>query len=82
MSADVRLAQVEDGLDDGLGAGLPDQPILGPLAHEQSQRASEQGLAGAGLAGQHVEARLEFEHRVLDEHEVADAERDQHDSRS
>ena len=37
MSATSCLVQVEDGLDERLIAALPDQPVLGPLAHQQTR---------------------------------------------
>ena len=48
------------------------------LAQGQRQRVDEDGLAGAGLAGEHGEAGVEFEFERIDDDEIADAERPQH----
>ena len=42
------------------------------LAHEQPDRLGQQRLAGAGLAGDDVQARRELEARLGDEHQVVD----------
>ena len=47
-------------------------------AEQQVERVREHGLAGAGLAGDDVEARRQLEARVLDQQQVLDGELEQH----
>ena len=69
---------VEDGLHHrGLGAGT--DPIgLGARTGDQQQGVHHDGLAGAGLAGQHVEAGGEGHHRLLHHRQVPDRQLTQH----
>ena len=55
-----------------VGAG-PHELVAALLAHEQADGLREQGLAGAGLAGDDVEARRELQPRRGDQHQVVDA---------
>ena len=48
------------------------------LAEQQRQRVHQHGLAGAGFAGEHVEAGAEVEGDVGDGGEVADAKLGEH----
>ena len=81
FAADDHFAAVgllEDRLDGrGLLAG-PDELGAGASADEQSDRADEDGFAGAGFAGQDVEAGREFELESIDDGEVGDAEEPDH----
>src|SRR3712207_8873084 len=54
----------------------------GPFAEEQAERADDDRLAGAGLAGQHVEALGEWKRQRLDDREVLDSELRQQDRKS
>ena len=81
LAADDHLAAVrllEHRLDGGgLFAG-PDELGAGAAADEQADGADEDGLAGAGLAGEDVEAGREFELESIDDGEVGDAEEPDH----
>ena len=59
------------------GAGT-DAAAGRPLAEQQRERIHQHRLAGAGLAGEHVEAGAELEGDVGDGGEVADAELGEH----
>ena len=63
---------------------------LGPLAHQrgitapaqyQAHRIQQDGLAGPGLAGQHREARPEFDLGRFDDHEIPESQPLQHDGK-
>ena len=71
---------VELRLDVGLAAGGPDHRGVGPRAEQQADRLRENRLAGAGLAGDRVQARREVELGLPDEDEVLDAQAAEHDS--
>ena len=60
-----------------LGAGA-DRGSLGARPEQEAERVHEQGLAGAGLAGEHVEAGAELELGGLDHREVLHLEPFQH----
>ena len=47
---------------------------LRALAEQELERPDQQALAGAGLAGDHVQARAERERLALEQHQVADGE--------
>ena len=51
---------------------------VGPRAERQAERVEQDRLAGAGLAGEHAEARLELELEPLDQHDIVDGELPQH----
>ena len=51
---------------------------VGALAEREQQGVDEDGLARAGLAGEHGEAGREVEFERLDDDEVADCQRQQH----
>jgi hypothetical protein len=59
---------------DEIGAAAP--------AGDQAERVDDDRLARPGLAGEHGEARAEFDVQCIDDGEVADAEMDEHDQRS
>ena len=48
-----------------------------PRAERQPQRVQQDGLAGAGLAGQHAEALAEAQRQPLDQDDVPDRQRGQ-----
>ncbi len=74
-----RLAVVvEHGLDERLLGARPHQALLALLAEQQADALREQGLAGAGLAGDDVEPRSELEPRPGDEHEIVDRKFSEH----
>ena len=54
------------------------QPALAARAQRESQRIQENRLAGAGFAGEHVQAGPQFEHHLIDEDDVLDDERRKH----
>ena len=66
------VGRLEDRLDGrGVLAGA-DEVGGGAAADEQADRADQDGLAGAGFAGQDVQARLELELEPVDDGQVAD----------
>jgi hypothetical protein len=60
-----------------LGAG-PHDDGLGPGAQHHAERVDQDGLAGAGLPGEHREPGSELELQAVDDHEIANRERSQH----
>ena len=62
-----------------LGGAGADLAAAAPAEHE-AQAVEQDRLAGAGLAGQHVQPRPEAQLGGLDQHHVADRERLQHRS--
>ncbi len=58
---------VEDRLDRATIAAAADEGAVGALAQGQVQRPDEDGLAGAGLAGDDVVAGLQLQRQVGDE---------------
>ena len=75
---DQRLRQaVEQRLDPrGLGA-VADERRVGAGAQRQPERVDEQALAGAGLAGDDVEAGSSVEAQAVDQREVGDGQLEQ-----
>ena len=69
---------VEFGADVRAFAARAHHGGIAALAQGQRQSVDEDGFAGAGLAGKHGEAGLEFEFKRIDDDEIADAERPQH----
>ena len=69
---------VEDGLHESLVGPRSDEALLALLAEQQADPLGEQRLAGAGLAGDHVEPGSELEPGLGDEHEVGDGELSEH----
>ena len=68
-------AALEERLHDGPIGALADELVAALLAHEQPDRLGEQRLAGAGLAGDHVEARAtKSQPRLGDQDEVVDGQ--------
>ncbi len=65
----VRLSKIASTVGD-LFAG-PDEVAGGAAAEQQADGLDEDRLAGAGLAGQDVEARLELDLDRVDDREVA-----------
>ena len=57
---------------------LPHHPGVGPPAHQQFEGVDEDGLAGAGLAGQYREAPVKFKLDRVDDDEIPDCEPVQH----
>ena len=65
---------LERALDDRLGRAGPHAAAGRPLAQQQRERVHQHRLAGAGLAGEHVEAGAELEGDIGDGGEIADPE--------
>src|SRR6185437_4196137 len=74
----LAVRQVELRLDVRLAAGRADQRRLALRAEQEADRAGEDGLPGAGLAGDRVQAAVELELGAADEDEVVDPEPAQH----
>ncbi len=67
------LHRREFGADLGFLLAFAHQSRFGALAEHDRQRVDEDRFAGAGLAGQHGEAGLEFQVEPVDDDEIADA---------
>ena len=68
-----RLGQtVEQGLDAGGIGAVADERRVGAGAQREPEGIDDQALAGAGLAGDDVEAGLEREADAFDERQVGD----------
>ena len=81
LAPDDRFAAVgrfEDGLDRGRLLSRSYQVRRSAAADQQADGTDEDGLAGAGFAGEDAEARLEFELERVDDGEVADGKESQH----
>ena len=63
----------EDALDIRLGGARADDPAARAAAQQQIERVGEHRLAGAGLAGEDVQAGAEPELGALDQQQVLDA---------
>ncbi len=72
------FCDIEDGFDGATVAVAADERAVGAFAEDEVERADNDGLARAGLAGDDVAAGLEFEREVRHEGEVFDAQRRQH----
>ena len=68
----------EDGLYRGLLLPRPHEIRRRPAADEQSDGADEDRLARAGLAGEHVQARLELDFQAVDHGQIADGDESEH----
>ena len=69
-----RPLEGELGTDLGPAAAFPHQAGVAALTKHQPERVDENGLARAGLAGEHGEAFLELEVQAVHDHEVANAQ--------
>ena len=69
-----QLGLAERRLDVGLVAGRADERGVRAAAEQQPDGLGEDRLAGTGLTGQHVQARVQREARGAHEHEVLDDE--------
>ena len=74
------VRRVEDGLDRRRVLPGPDEVGRGAAADQQPDGADEDGLAGAGLAGQDVQAGLELELEAVDDGQIADGEEAEHET--
>ena len=70
--------RVEASLDAGRGSTVADERGGAPLAQGEQQPHGHHRLPGAGLAGEHVQARRELQVEVGDHPEAADVELAQH----
>ena len=77
----AQLAHVEGGFNRATVRATADERAVGPLAEGEVERADDDGLARAGLAGDGVVAGLEFQRQVGDEREVFDSQRGEHGER-
>ena len=69
---------LEDAGDDGLVGAVADHVGGGFAAHEQGERVDEDGFAGAGFAGEQIEAGAERGDGVIDDGVVFSAQFDEH----
>ena len=67
MLAAQAFGELEHTLDVGLRRTRPDDPRARPPAEQEVQRMGQDRLAGAGLAGDHVEAADQLEAGLLDQ---------------
>src|SRR4029077_12353669 len=65
---------VEQRLDARRFRAVADDTCVGPSTPDETERVDEQTLAGARLAGDDVEARLERQAQAIDEGQVADGQ--------
>ncbi len=70
--------KLERAFDDGFVGAGPHHVARGALAEQQRERIHDHRLAGAGLAGQDVEAGLERQRDVGNDGEIADAKLRKH----
>ena len=73
-----RRSKFECALDDGLLRAGSHDIARGALAEQQREGIDDHRFAGAGFAGQDIEARLERQGDVGDDGEIADAKFRQH----
>ena len=71
---DGLAGDVEDGLDEGLALARPDEVGGTLVAQDEADGVDDDGLAGAGLAGQDGEAGVEMDLEVLDRRQIPDAQ--------
>jgi hypothetical protein len=64
--------------DHGLVGPGPHHARVGPSTHEEVEGGDDHRLAGAGLAGDRRQSRLEDERQFLDDAEIGDLEFEQH----
>ena len=64
--------------DAGLFGGCAHQASFRPRTKGQAEAVEQDGFAGAGLAGQDSQARVEGQVQPFDQHDVADRQRGQH----
>ena len=72
------VGQLEGSLDPRLLGTGPDDRAPRPPAHQQVERVGEHGLAGAGLAGDHVQTGAEAQLGPLDQQQVLDSQLAEH----
>ncbi|OIQ87792.1 hypothetical protein GALL_303230 [mine drainage metagenome] len=72
--------RIKRGRDLGPRAAGAQHRRVAALAQRQLQRIDQDGLAGAGFAGEHAEAGAELEVDFVDQHEVAQMQAPQHQS--
>ena len=70
----------EDTVDAGGTGPHSHGARVGSPAHEESQSADQHGLAGAGLSGDDVESRAQFESGLGDDPEGGDTKFFNHDA--
>src|SRR5262249_9080769 len=82
LAADDHLPAVrplEDGLDRGHVLARPHQVGTRTAAYEKVDRLHDDGSASAGLAREDVQPGLELDFEVVDDREVADREKAEHE---
>jgi hypothetical protein len=67
------VAGLQAAFDQGGRPAGTDRARVGPPPEQQGEGVDDHGLAGAGLAGEHVEAGRDLEVGIIDDPEVADA---------
>ena len=81
LAAHDRLAAVrtlEDGLHRRERLARAHQVGAGAAADQQVDRFDEDGLSGAGFAGEDVQARLELDFEMVDDRQMANAQEAKH----
>ena len=71
-------ADVEFGADVGAACSGPDDGLVRAITEGKAQRTEDDGLASAGLTGDHGHARLKFNFQGFDGGVILDAEVGQH----
>ena len=74
----LKAAYVEEGLDGATVGPAADEGAVGAFAEDEVEGADEDGLAGAGFAGNDVVTGPELEGQVSHQGEILDAQGRQH----
>jgi hypothetical protein len=75
---DGKFFHVKHRLDRATFFAAADERAVGAFAEDEVQRADDDGFARAGLAGDDIATRLEFQRQVAYQGKVFDAQRRQH----
>ncbi len=79
MADVIPVLQVKDNVDFGAIGPMSDNIGTAPVAQGQPQGVDEDGFAGAGFAAEDGETRGELQVQGLDDGEVVDLNRREHD---
>src|SRR5262249_44442026 len=72
------VGSLKDRLDRGAVFTRPDELGGGASAYQEPDGTDEDGLPGAGLAGEDVETWFELQLELVDDRQIADGEEAQH----
>jgi len=64
--------------EERFGAALilarPDEGFIGPSSQEETQSSDQNGFAGAGFTGDHIQSRFEIDGQVFDQRQIFDTQ--------